>query len=74
MVGIRSYGGYVPRYRLDRKKIYENIEWISPGNIGLAVGEKAVANFKGRAGKVIFPYFFFQPFSIFLSCHSSRPK
>lgn len=45
MVGIRSYGGYIPRYRLDRKKIYENIEWINPGNIGLANGEKAVANF-----------------------------
>ena len=45
MTGICSYGGYIPRYRLNRKKIYENIEWINPGNIGLADGEKAVANF-----------------------------
>ena len=45
MVGIRSYGGYVPRYRLDRKKIFEGMGWINAANIGLSRGEKAVANF-----------------------------
>ncbi len=44
MVGIRSYGGYVPRYRLARKKIFEGMGWINTANIGLARGDKAVAN------------------------------
>jgi len=44
MVGIRSYGGYVPRYRLDRKKVFEGMGWINSANIGLARGDKAVAN------------------------------
>jgi 3-hydroxy-3-methylglutaryl CoA synthase len=44
MVGIRSYGGYVPRYRLDRKKIFEGMGWINSANIGLSRGEKAVAS------------------------------
>lgn len=45
MAGIRSYGGYVPRYRLDRKLIFGAMGWLNAGNIGLARGEKAVANF-----------------------------
>ena len=44
MVGIRSYGAYVPRYRLDRKKIFEAMGWLNSGTRGLARGEKAVAN------------------------------
>lgn len=45
MVGITSYGGYVPRYRLNRAKIYSAMGWMNAGNIALSRGEKAVANF-----------------------------
>ncbi|MDY6880590.1 MAG: zinc ribbon domain-containing protein [Thermodesulfobacteriota bacterium] len=45
MVGICSYGGYVPRYRLDRKTIFGAMGWMNQGNIANARGEKAVANF-----------------------------
>jgi hydroxymethylglutaryl-CoA synthase len=45
MVGICSYGGYVPRYRLNRGVIYQAMGWMNPGNFGNARGEKAVANF-----------------------------
>jgi hydroxymethylglutaryl-CoA synthase len=45
MFGICSYGGYVPRYRLNRGLIYAGIGWMNAGNIALARGEKAVANF-----------------------------
>ncbi len=45
MVGISSCGAYVPKYRLDRKKIFESMGWLNAGNMGLARGEKAVANF-----------------------------
>ena len=45
MVGICSYGGYVPRYRLNRGLIYKAMGWINPANIANAKGEKAVANF-----------------------------
>jgi len=41
-VGITSYGVYIPRYRLERKKIQEAIGWASPYFIP---GEKAVANY-----------------------------
>jgi len=45
MIGICSYGGYVPRYRLNRGLIYQAMGWMNPGNIANARGEKAVANF-----------------------------
>ncbi len=45
MVGISSYGGYVPRYRLNRMLIYGAMGWINPVTITNAQGEKAVANF-----------------------------
>ncbi len=45
MVGICSYGGYVPRYRLDRQLIFKAMGWMNPGTIANAKGEKAVANF-----------------------------
>lgn len=45
MVGIRSYGGYVPRYRLNRMAIFGNMGWLNPANMMNAQGEKAVANF-----------------------------
>lgn len=45
MAGIRSYGAYIPRYRLNRKKIFEAMGWLNSASIALAKGEKAVANF-----------------------------
>lgn len=45
MVGIRSYGGYVPRYRLNKMVIFGAMGWLNPANIMNAQGEKAVANF-----------------------------
>jgi hydroxymethylglutaryl-CoA synthase len=45
MFGICSYGGYVPRYRLNRGLVYGAMGWMNPANITNAAGEKAVANF-----------------------------
>ncbi|MCP4755185.1 MAG: 3-hydroxy-3-methylglutaryl CoA synthase [Proteobacteria bacterium] len=45
MFGICSYGGYVPRYRLNRGLVYQAMGWMNPGNIANSQGEKAVANF-----------------------------
>lgn len=45
MTGICSYGGYVPRYRLNRKEIFEQVGWVNQATIGYTRGEKAVCNF-----------------------------
>lgn len=45
MVGIVSYGCYVPRYRLNRKLIYKSMGWLDPATASHMRGEKAVANF-----------------------------
>jgi 3-hydroxy-3-methylglutaryl CoA synthase len=45
MSGIVSYGGYIPRYRLNRGAIYDAMGWLNPATIANARGEKAVANF-----------------------------
>lgn len=45
MIGIRSYGGYIPRYRLNRMVVFGSMGWINPANMLNAQGEKAVANF-----------------------------
>ncbi len=44
MFGITSYGGYIPRYRLNRGTIYGANAWMAPGLIGSANGEKSMAN------------------------------
>lgn len=44
MAGICSYGGYVPRYRLNRGIIFGAMGWMNSANIANARGEKAVAN------------------------------
>lgn len=41
MVGIVSYGVYIPRYRLSRKTISGALDWLGPGALP---GEKAVTN------------------------------
>jgi len=42
MVGITSYGAYIPRYRINRNTIYSAMGWLNPAT--LMPGEKAVAN------------------------------
>ncbi len=45
MIGITSYGAYIPRYRMNRKIIFEQMGWFNSATAGVAKGEKAVANF-----------------------------
>jgi len=45
MVGITSYGAYIPRYRLNRKIIFSAMGWFDSATAGAARGEKAVANY-----------------------------
>ena len=44
MVGITSYGGYIPRLRLNRGMIYAANAWMAPGTITAAQGEKSMSN------------------------------
>lgn len=45
MVGIISYGTYVPRYRIKRETIFQAMGWFNPGIKGLVKGELAIANY-----------------------------
>jgi len=45
MIGITSYGAYIPRYRLNRKTIFSAMGWFNSATAGVARGEKAVANY-----------------------------
>ncbi len=45
MAGICSYGGYVPRYRMNRGTIANAIAWMNMAIMAHMQGEKAVANF-----------------------------
>lgn len=44
MVGITSFGGYVPRLRLARKAIVDAHAWADPGLAGKARGERSMCN------------------------------
>ncbi len=44
MVGIASYGGYIPRLRLQRKAAAQANAWFNPGLMGQGKGERAMAN------------------------------
>lgn len=41
MIGITGYGAYVPKYRMDRSVVLQQMGWFARG---MAKGEKAVAN------------------------------
>ncbi|MFC2060420.1 hydroxymethylglutaryl-CoA synthase family protein [Chloroflexota bacterium] len=43
MVGITSYGAYIPWYRIDRKVIFSAMGWLDPATF--MRGEKAVGNY-----------------------------
>ncbi len=45
MVGITSFGGFVPRLRLNRQTIFQAMGWYNPATFGIAQGTKAVANY-----------------------------
>jgi 3-hydroxy-3-methylglutaryl CoA synthase/uncharacterized OB-fold protein len=45
MVGITGFGAYIPRYRMPRKTIFEQLGWFNGAMASLARGEKAVASY-----------------------------
>jgi 3-hydroxy-3-methylglutaryl CoA synthase len=45
MTGITAYGAYIPRLRLQRKAVAQANAWFAPGLLGVAKGERAMANF-----------------------------
>ena len=44
MIGIVSYGGYIPRMRLNRMSIFQNMGWFAPAIIMVAQGERSFCN------------------------------
>ena len=44
MIGITSYGAYIPRLRLNRSAIYQNMGWFAPATIAVAQGERSMCN------------------------------
>jgi 3-hydroxy-3-methylglutaryl CoA synthase len=44
MVGITSFGVYIPRLRLSRQAIAQNMGWYAPALAALAKGERAMCN------------------------------
>ncbi|MBU3917193.1 short-chain dehydrogenase, partial [bacterium] len=44
MIGITSFGGYIPRLRLNRGVVYGANAWMAPGLFGAARGERSMAN------------------------------
>lgn len=44
MVGIVSYGGYIPRVRLDRMAVMKAMGWFAPNLYGVAKGERSMCN------------------------------
>ncbi len=44
MIGIVSFGAYIPRLRLDRMSIYQNIGWLAPAIVMVAQGERSMCN------------------------------
>jgi 3-hydroxy-3-methylglutaryl CoA synthase/NAD(P)-dependent dehydrogenase (short-subunit alcohol dehydrogenase family)/putative sterol carrier protein len=44
MIGIVSYGGYIPRLRLNRMSIFQSMGWFAPAIIMVAQGERSFCN------------------------------
>ncbi len=44
MIGITSYGAYIPRLRLDRMSIYQHMGWLTPAIVMAAQGERSMCN------------------------------
>ncbi len=45
MTGIISYGAYIPRLRLSRVSIYQQMSWLTPATGMVAQGERSMCNF-----------------------------
>ena len=46
MIGITSYGAYIPRLRLSRAAIVQNMGWFAPAIMAVAQGERAMCNWE----------------------------
>lgn len=44
MIGIVSYGGYIPKLRLDRMTVFQNMGWFAPAIVMVAQGERSFCN------------------------------
>ena len=44
MIGIQSYGAYIPRLRLSRMAIFQAMGWFAPDVIMVAQGERSMCN------------------------------
>jgi 3-hydroxy-3-methylglutaryl CoA synthase len=44
MIGITSYGGYIPRLRLNRKSVVKSMGWLSPAIVAVSQGERSFCN------------------------------
>ncbi len=44
MIGITSYGAYIPRLRLDRMAIVQAMGWFAPAIMTVAQGERSMCN------------------------------
>jgi 3-hydroxy-3-methylglutaryl CoA synthase/NAD(P)-dependent dehydrogenase (short-subunit alcohol dehydrogenase family) len=44
MVGITSFGAYIPRLRLERQTIYQAMGWFAPALMTVAQGERSMGN------------------------------
>jgi len=44
MIGITSYGAYLPRLRLDRMAIFQSMGWFAPALVMVAQGERTMCN------------------------------
>jgi 3-hydroxy-3-methylglutaryl CoA synthase/NAD(P)-dependent dehydrogenase (short-subunit alcohol dehydrogenase family)/putative sterol carrier protein len=44
MIGIVSYGGYLPRLRLNRMSVFQEMGWFAPAIIMVAQGERSFCN------------------------------
>ena len=44
MIGITSYGAYIPRLRLDRMAIFQHMGWFAPAIMMVAQGERSMCN------------------------------
>ena len=44
MIGVTSYGAYIPRLRLDRMAIFQAMGWFAPAIMMVAQGERSMCN------------------------------
>ncbi|MFC1824745.1 hydroxymethylglutaryl-CoA synthase family protein [Thermodesulfobacteriota bacterium] len=44
MIGITSFGGYIPRPRLNRMSIFKEMGWFNPVIVAVAQGERSFCN------------------------------